>query len=77
MKIQAIKKLFTEHPSSVNETYFRHLKKALFFSFSFFKGTIALFINALLHFLFVEYGSSMIIDLHQKTVINRIKKTLD
>ena len=33
MKIQAIKKLFTEHRSSVNETYFQHLKKALFFRF--------------------------------------------
>ena len=44
-----------------------------------FKGTIALFIHALLPFVFVEYGSSMIIDLHQETVIKRIKnkKTLD
>lgn len=35
MKTQIIKKLFTEHPSSVNETYFQHLKKALYFSFYF------------------------------------------
>ena len=66
-----IRRLFTEHPNSVDESYFEHLLAALSFSTRLFLAALACLIHALLPFLFVKTGSAMITDLHDRMVANR------
>lgn len=44
---------FTEHPHSVNETYFQHLGFALWFGLKMIWGGIAAIVHAVFPFLFV------------------------
>jgi hypothetical protein len=67
-----IKKLFTEHPASVNETYFEHLCSALRFTTAMFVTTLACLTHAFLPFLCVTTGSRKIIELHDRMVTNRV-----
>lgn len=50
-------KLFTEHPASVNQTYWAHLLFAVSFGFSMVKGGCACLIHAVFPFLFQTTGS--------------------
>lgn len=52
LRIKSMKNPFTEHPNSVNETYFEHLKFAMCFSFNLFVAAIACFIHSIFPFLF-------------------------
>mgnify|MGYP000100205312 CR=1 FL=1 len=49
-----MKNIFTDHPKSVDETYFQHMKAALFFAYNLFTGAIACIIHAFFPFLFVH-----------------------
>ncbi len=66
-----IRRLFTEHPRSVDESYFEHLLAALGFSGRLALAALACLIHALLPFLFVKTGSAMITALHDRMVTNR------
>ena len=66
-------KLFTEHPASVNETYFERLYTAMTFSGTMFIATIVCFIHSVLPFLFVKTGSKLITKLHDRMVANRVR----
>ncbi len=66
-----IKKLFTEHPASVDETYLEHMGMALGFSARMFTGAIACAIHGFLPFLFVKTGSETIDELYQRMVAHR------
>ena len=68
-----IRKLFTEHPASVNETYFEHLCAALGFTAHMFVGTLACLTHAFLPFLCVTTGSRKITELHGRMVANRVR----
>lgn len=46
-----MKKFFTEHPRSVNETYFQHLCFALKFSLGLFRAGFACWVHAFFPFL--------------------------
>ncbi|MFJ1269262.1 DUF6356 family protein [Legionella lytica] len=50
-------KLFTEHPASVNQSYWEHLLFAICFGFSMIKGGCACLIHAIFPFLFQTTGS--------------------
>ena len=65
----------SEHPASVNQTYWEHLQDALFFSFTAGKISIFLFIHALLPFLFTDTGSTLLDQLHQKMMAKKNLKT--
>jgi len=66
-------KLFTEHPASVNESYFEHLCSALSFTGTMLIATLACLVHALLPFLCVTTGSRKITQLHDRMVSNRVK----
>ena len=66
-----IRRLFTEHPRSVDESYFQHLLAALGFSGRLVLAALACLIHALLPFLFAKTGSAMITALHGRMVTNR------
>ena len=69
-----IKRLFQEHPASVNETYFEHMGMALKFSTRMIFGGFACLIHAFLPFLFKTTGKDTISSLHHKMVTNRVVK---
>lgn len=50
-------KLFTEHPASVNQTYWAHLLFAVSFGFLMVRGGCACLIHAIFPFLFKTTGS--------------------
>lgn len=69
-----IRKLFTEHPASVNETYFEHMGSALSFTGTMFVATLACLTHAFLPFLCVTTGSRKITELHDRMVSNRVRQ---
>lgn len=69
-----IKRLFTEHPASVDETYAEHLVMASSFGLRMMLGGIACMIHGLLPFLFVKTGSQQIGTLHERMIVKRNRK---
>lgn len=67
----SIRRLFTEHPSSVGETYLEHLCAATGFAITMVLGGIACFLHALFPFAFVRTGSECITRLHERMVLKR------
>jgi len=65
---------FTEHPASVNETYFEHLASAWSFSFRMLFAGVACFLHGLFPFLCVTTGSSTIRQLYERMVTNRMRE---
>ena len=66
-----IRRLFTEHPASVGETYLEHLCAATGFAVRMMLGGIACFLHALFPFAFRRTGSECIIELHERMVTHR------
>lgn len=66
-----LKRLFTEHPASVDETYLEHVGVALGFGLKMFIGTLVCLVHAFLPFLFVKTGSRVITQLHDQMVASR------
>ncbi len=66
-----LRRLFTEHPASVGETYFEHLCAATGFAARMMLGGAACFLHALLPFAFRRTGSDCIRQLHDRMVVNR------
>ena len=66
-----VKRLFTEHPNSVGETYIEHLRSACRFGFSMLVGGAACLIHAALPFLCVRTGSDCVADLHFRMTARR------
>ncbi|MFK8020901.1 MAG: DUF6356 family protein [Pseudomonadales bacterium] len=64
---------FKQHPASVNESYFQHMKTALSFFVRFSYGAYAALVHAFFPFLFETAGSKLIAELQEKMVANRRK----
>jgi len=64
-------KLFTEHPASVNETYFQHLASSTSFGLRMIGGGLVCLVHALLPGVFCTKASSTIGDLHDRMIVNR------
>jgi hypothetical protein len=62
------RRLFTEHPESVGESYADHLWAAGGFGLRMVLGGLACLVHALLPFLFQRTASDCIADLHQRMV---------
>jgi uncharacterized protein DUF6356 len=62
---------FTEHPASVGENYFEHLRHAAGFACSMISGGFAVLVHAVLPFLFTKTGSGVIASLHTRMVTHR------
>ncbi|WP_136657638.1 DUF6356 family protein [Nitratireductor sp. XY-223] len=61
-----VTRLFTEHPQSVDETYFEHLRFAAGFSGRLFLAACAACVHAILPFLFEKTASRMIETMHHR-----------
>ena len=57
-------RLFTDHPTSLNESYFEHLVCAFSFATRMIIAGFACLIHSIFPFLFVNIGSSTIESLH-------------
>ena len=68
------KKLFLEHPDSVDESYFEHMGQAFFFSSRLFVGALCCFVHGLVPALFTKTGSHLIRTLNDRMVVNRTGK---
>ena len=68
---------FTEHPTSVGETYGEHFRSACQFSVRMIFGGIACFMHALFPFMFVTTGSSTIRKLYERMITNRARGSGD
>jgi len=68
-----VRKLFTEHPAAVGETYAQHMRSALGFAGAMFAASLACFIHAILPWTFKTTGSSAILRLHERMVEQRAR----
>jgi hypothetical protein len=73
--MQTLTKLFTQHPASVNESYWEHLFHAWSFSLRLLLAGLACLLHGLLPFLCVKTGSRAIHELHECMVENRVRNT--
>ncbi len=62
----ALSRLFTDHPKSVDETYFQHMRFAAGFSVRLLAAACAAMVHAVLPFLFERTASRMIDAMHQR-----------
>jgi hypothetical protein len=62
---------FTEHPATVNETYFQHMAMALGFGSRMLLGGLACFVHGFFPWLCLTRGSDTIRALHHRMVIHR------
>ncbi|WP_420961244.1 DUF6356 family protein [Brucella sp. IR073] len=58
--------LFTDHPASVDETYFEHMAFATSFSMQLFAAAFAAMIHAFLPFLFETTASGIVRRLYER-----------
>jgi len=56
-----MKNIFTEHPHSVNETYFQHMKFASFYGINMLIGSLACFVHAIFPFLCKKTASHFLL----------------
>ena len=63
---RTLSRLFTEHPNSVDETYWQHMRFAGGFSVRLFAAAFAALVHALLPFLFERTASRMIDAMHHR-----------
>jgi Family of unknown function (DUF6356) len=62
---------FIEHPASVGESYFEHLRHASGFAARMLTGGLACLVHAVLPFLFTHTGSGIIATLNTRMATNR------
>ncbi len=60
-------RLFTDHPASVDETYFGHMAFAAWFAGKLFMAGFAALVHAFLPFLFETTASGIIRELYERT----------
>ena len=68
-----LRRLLSEHPASVGESYGEHARMGLGFAWHLALAALACFVHALLPFLFVKTGSSKIAELHGRMVASRVQ----
>ncbi|MBM6593785.1 DUF6356 family protein [Microvirga pudoricolor] len=67
----SLKQLFTEHPESVGESYFDHMRVALSFAGPLALAALAALVHAFLPFLFVTTASATVKRLYAR-MANRV-----
>ena len=66
-----LRRLFNEHPASVDETYLEHMGVAASFGTHMILAGLACLVHAVFPFLFVKTGSLAISGLHERMVTKR------
>ncbi|MGJ8561405.1 MAG: DUF6356 family protein [Litorimonas sp.] len=67
-------KTFTEHPASVGETYFQHMRTSFGFGTKMLVSGVGCFLHGIFPFLCVKTGSETITTLHNRMVTHRDKR---
>jgi hypothetical protein len=67
----SLKRLFTEHPASVGESYAAHGLHALSFGTLMLQGALACFVHAVCPWLCTTVGSRTVLRLHDRMIVNR------
>jgi hypothetical protein len=70
-RMSLLKRLFTDHPATVDETYWQHLWAAAGFGFRMIWGGVVCLVHAVVPGAFATAGSDMICELHERMVTNR------
>lgn len=65
------KRLFTEHPATVNETYGQHFASAMGFGLRMIWGGLVCFVHAFIPGVCCAKASEMITELHDRMITNR------
>ena len=68
-----LERWFVEHPRSVGETYFEHLRAASSFGVSMVVGGLGCLVHALLPNLFATTGSRTVRGLYERMVVARVR----
>jgi hypothetical protein len=68
-----LKRLFTQHPHAVGESYLEHMKVALAFAGPLAGAALAALVHAFLPFLFATAASGTVKRLHVR-MVNRVPK---
>ena len=68
-----MKRLFTEHPASVGETYAQHMGSAFGFAGAMFVASLACFLHGICPWLFRTTGSRTIAMLHDRMIAHRVR----
>jgi len=63
---------FTDHPSSVNETYFQHMAMAFGFGGRMLLGGLACLVHGIFPWLCLTRGSDTVRELHHRMVSHRV-----
>jgi hypothetical protein len=63
--------LFLDHPRSVGESYFGHLRQAMVFGTRMLAGGIACFLHGVVPAAFTHTGSRTVSRLYDRMVVNR------
>jgi hypothetical protein len=69
------RRLFVEHPASVDETYLQHFITAVSFGTAMIVAGVACMVHGLLPAVFVTRGSDTIYALHERMVVRRRKNS--
>lgn len=69
-----IRRLFVDHPKSVDESYLEHMAMSGSFGWAMLRASGACFVHALVPGLCEKTGSTIIRQLHDKMVTNRKAK---
>jgi hypothetical protein len=69
--MNAFRRLFTEHPASVNQTYWQHFANAMSFGLRMIGGGFVCIVHALIPGVFCKTASGTIGELHDQMVVNR------
>jgi hypothetical protein len=73
----SLKAKFTDHPTTVGETYTEHFFTAMGFSLSMLKAAFCCGVHAILPFAFEKTGSECITTLYDRMVTNRSRLDQD
>ena len=69
--LNGLARAFSEHPSSVGESYLEHLGTATRFSGALALASLACLVHGLLPFLFASTGSRQVRRLHEAMITHR------
>lgn len=71
-----MRRMFTEHPESVGESYFEHMGVAFSFGSKMLGAGCACVLHGLFPFMFTTTGSRTVSELHDRMVANRRRTPL-
>lgn len=73
--MNTLHRLFTDHPATVNESYWQHFASAMSFGLRMIWGGLACMVHAVLPGVCCNTASGMIDELHGRMITNRRRLT--